>query len=86
MDHVGDGADFVDGVKSIDGFGGVWHADGDFFAFFGADSFESGGDFIDFFDEFFVGDLGFKIFKREERKLLTGSMHCLLSANEMRIH
>ena len=39
MDHVGDGADFVDGIEGIDGFGSVWHADSDFFAFFSTDAF-----------------------------------------------
>ena len=39
MNHVGDGANLVNGVNHVDGFWGIGHADADVFALFGADGF-----------------------------------------------
>ena len=50
MDHVGNSADFVDSIEHINSLRGIWHTDGNAVALFGANSFEGGGDFVDFFD------------------------------------
>ena len=39
MDHVGNSANFVDGVNHVYGFGGIGHANTDDFAFFSANGF-----------------------------------------------
>ena len=61
VNHIGNSANFVNSVKTINGFGGVGHADGDAVALLGAEGFQSGGDLVDFFDHFFVGDFRVKI-------------------------
>ena len=50
MNHIGDSADFIDGIEHIDSLGSIRHADGNLLALFGANGFQSGSDSVDFFD------------------------------------
>ena len=61
MNHVGDSANLVNSVEHINRFGGVGHTYCNVVAFLCTEGLESGGYFVDFFDEFFVGNLGIEI-------------------------
>lgn len=81
MDHVGDGADFVDGIKHSDSFGGIRHTNGDAVAFFDADGFEGAGDAVDFFDKFVIGKLAIAIFEGGvARPFAGGLVECVVHA------
>ena len=61
MHHVCNGTDFVNCVEHINRFGSVRHAYRNTVALLGAERFQRGGDFIDFLDKLFVGNLCIEI-------------------------
>ena len=81
MHHIGDGADFVNRIKHVDGFWGVRHANGDTFTLFGAKLLQSGGNFVNFFNHFFVSDFGIKISEGSVVRIFAGGLiNCVVKA------
>ena len=61
VNHVGNGADFIDCVEHINRLWCIWHTDCNVIALLGAESLQGGSDFIDFFNQLFVSDFSIKV-------------------------